>query len=74
MVQKTSRLSSFTDADGRLVVHLRVDGNLAEPRFGLDSRRQTDQLKEQQKDRLEKKLRDRLLDALGGGEKKDGGE
>jgi AsmA protein len=66
MVEKTSRLSSFTDSDGRLVVHLRVDGKLAEPRFGLDTRRQTDQLKEHQKDRLEDELRDRLLDILGG--------
>jgi len=74
MVDKTSRLASFTDSSGRLVVHLRVDGNLAEPRFGVDTRQQADQLKEQQKDRLEKKLRDRLLDALGGGEKKDGAE
>jgi hypothetical protein len=72
MIETTSRLASFTDSDGRLVVHLRVDGDLANPRFGLDTRRQTRELKERQKDRLEEKLRDRLLDMLGGGEKNNG--
>ncbi len=72
MIETTSRLASFTDSGGRLVVHLRVDGDLANPRFGLDTRRQTRELKEHQKDRLEEKLRDRLLDILGGGEKKNG--
>ena len=41
---------------------------LAGQRFGLDTGRQTDQLKEQQKDRLEEKVRDKLLDLLGGGD------
>jgi len=68
MVASTSRLSSFTDSAGRLVLHLRVDGPLAEPRFGLDTGRQTDQLKEKQKDRLEDKAREKLLDLLGGGD------
>lgn len=68
MVAKTSRLKSFTDSAGRLELHLRVTGPLAEPRFGLDTGRQTDQLKEKEKERLEDKARKKLLDLLGGGD------
>jgi AsmA protein len=66
MVEETSSLARFTDRDGRLTVHLRMEGDLADPRFGLDARRQTDQLKEREKDRLGEKLRDKLRDLLGG--------
>jgi autotransporter translocation and assembly factor TamB len=71
MAEKNSRVESFTDPSGRLVVHLDVSGDLGDPHVSLDTRAQTRQLGEKKKDRLKEKLEDRLRDLLGGSREDD---
>ncbi len=73
MVAKNSSLISLTGRDGRLAVHLRIQGDLAAPGVSLDSRAQASELQEKAKDRVKDQLRDRLKDLLGrpGEEKKE---
>jgi len=64
MVEKTPRLKSLADRDGRLTVRLRVAGTLAKPGVGLDTRSQVREIQDKAKEKVRDRLRDRLKDLL----------
>jgi len=75
MLAKNARLESFAGKDGRLTVHMNLSGNLASPKFGLDTRAQAGEAKEKVKERVRDRLLDRLRKGLGqGGQEEQGGE
>jgi AsmA protein len=66
MVEKTAKLKAFTDGEGRLAVNLLASGSLAAPKVALDTTKQVRQFQEQKKAEVKEKVRNRLLDLLGG--------
>jgi AsmA protein len=66
MLEKTARLRALTDGEGRLAVNLLASGSLAAPKVALDTTKQVRQFQEQKKAEVKEKVRDRLLDLLGG--------
>ena len=71
MVEKTPKLKAIVDPDGHATVHLVAKGPLAAPKVTLDTRAQFRQVQEEKKEQIKEKVRDRLLDILGGGKKKE---
>jgi len=75
MLAKNARLGSLTGKDGRLTVHMSLSGDLANPRFGLDTRAQAGEAREKVKERVRDRLLDRLRKGLGqGAQEEQGGE
>lgn len=72
MVEKTARLKALTDGEGRLAINLLAGGSLAAPKVSLDTSRQVRQFQEQKKAEVKERVRDKILDWLGG--KKTGEE
>ena len=66
MIEKTAQLRSLTDREGRLALHLLAQGDLAQPKISLDTRAQVKQLEREKKEQVKERLRERLIDLLGG--------
>jgi AsmA protein len=64
MVAKNARLGSLTEAD-RLAVYFSLQGDLASPRFRINTQAQGRQVRERAKEKLRDSLTDRLLKRLG---------
>ncbi len=74
MVEKNPRFAKLAD-NGRLTVSFALQGDLASPRFRLNTRVQAqeagEKARERAKEKLRERLRDRLLEGLGEKEKPD---
>jgi len=69
MVEKTAGLGALTGPDGRLAVHLLMDGSLAAPRVRPDTTTQVRDLKARKKEEVRDRVKGSLLRRLGlGGE------
>jgi AsmA protein len=64
MVAKNARLGSLTEAD-RLAVYFSLQGDLASPRFRINTQAQVRQVRERAREKLRDSLTDRLLKQLG---------
>jgi uncharacterized protein involved in outer membrane biogenesis len=63
MVQKNAGLGRLTEG-GRLVVYFNLSGDLAAPKFRLDTRAQARQVRETASERAKEKARDRLRERI----------
>ena len=71
LIEKTANVKALADPQGKVTVHLLAKGPLAAPKISLDTRAQVRQVQAEKKEEIKEKVRDRLLDLLGGGKKKE---